>query len=197
MATQLERKEETRRRMLDAAGRQFRSRGYAGIGVAGIAETAGVTTGALYAHFGSKDGAFLAALGAGLDEVIEAVPAFQARHGAGWLSAFAAYYLGKPHRDDRECGCAMTALTPDVVRSDATAKSVYSEKMNRIADLMAEGLAGGSKAEKRAQAWRLLSLFVGGLTLARAAEDGPMSQEIEAAVRATADAAETVVKDQA
>ena len=70
-------KEKTRQKMLEAAGRGFRKYGYAGIGVDGLAKAAGVTSGAFYSHFGSKDGAFEVALIAGLDEVIEGIPKFQ------------------------------------------------------------------------------------------------------------------------
>ena len=71
MTRKAERKEETHRRMLSAASRSFRSSGFAGIGVDAIAKAAGATSGAFYAHFGSKDQAFRAALDLGLDEVIE------------------------------------------------------------------------------------------------------------------------------
>jgi TetR/AcrR family transcriptional repressor of nem operon len=76
-------KEQTRARILDAASQSFRSSGYAGTGVDGVAKAAGVTSGAFYAHFGSKDGAFAAALATGMDEVIEAIPKFQTER-PGW-----------------------------------------------------------------------------------------------------------------
>ena len=183
MARQADRKRETHARVLDAAGRQFRSHGYDGVGVAGIAEAAGITTGALYAHFGSKDGAFQAALMAGLDEVIEAIPVFRARHGEAWIAAFAAYYLGQAHRDDRECGCAMTALSPDVARSDAELKGLYADKMQQIAGLVADGLADGSREERLARAWTLLASLIGGLILSRAVGGGGLADEIAASVR--------------
>ena len=97
-------KEQTRERMLDAASQSFRAHGYAGVGVDSIAKAAGVTSGAFYAHLGSKDGAFRAALERGLDEVIVAIPQFQNEHGSKWVEAFADYYLGKAHRDDLACG---------------------------------------------------------------------------------------------
>jgi AcrR family transcriptional regulator len=70
--------------MLEAAGRGFRSQGYDGIGVDGLAKGAGVTSGAFYAHFGSKAAAFDAALAAGLDEVIAAIPEYQLKYGDAW-----------------------------------------------------------------------------------------------------------------
>lgn len=163
-----EQKAETRKKMLNAAGRGFRSHGYAGIGVDGLAKEAGVTSGAFYSHFGSKDAAFDEALSAGLDEVIAAVPIFQREHGTGWIQAFADYYLGKDHRADLACGCAMTTLSPEVVRAAAPVHEAYEQKMTEIAYLMALGLAGGSEMERRSRAWATLSTLIGGLTISRA-----------------------------
>jgi AcrR family transcriptional regulator len=59
MATQAERKDETRARLLSAAASVFAERGIEGASVDAIAEAAGRTSGALYAHFGSKEGLLL------------------------------------------------------------------------------------------------------------------------------------------
>ncbi len=186
MTRKQERKEETWRKMLLAASRSFRSYGYAGIGVNGIAKAAGVTSGAFYDHFGSKDGAFGAALDSGLDEVIEAVPIYQSEHGTNWVKAFVDYYLGRPHRNDLACGCAMAALTPDVVRSGPKVHAAFEKKMTTIADLAARGLAGASDEDRRARAWALLSVLIGGLNLARAMKNTKAGDEVAAAVSAAA-----------
>ncbi|MDP9842731.1 TetR/AcrR family transcriptional regulator [Streptosporangium lutulentum] len=53
---------ETRERLLQAAAEVFAERGYDGTRVADIAAAAGVSNGALYAHFGSKAELLVAAL---------------------------------------------------------------------------------------------------------------------------------------
>jgi len=179
-------KEETRRRMLEAAGRGFRSYGYSGIGVDGLAKAGGVTSGAFYAHFGSKDAAFDAALSAGLDEVIEGVPKYQTEHGADWVKAFAEYYLGNPHRSDLACGCAMATLTPEVVRCGPKGHAAFESKMSLIADLVARGLAGTSDEDRRARAWAMLGVLIGGITVARAMQSAKASDEVAEAVKAAA-----------
>ena len=173
-----DKKQETRQRIIDAAGRSFRSNGYAGIGVDGIAKAAGVTSGAFYAHLGSKNGAFDAAIKAGLDEVIEAIPTFQQENGEQWIKAFTNYYLGKAHRNDLECGCAMTSLSPEVVRTNSAFHVIYEEKMLHIISLMAEGLEDGSKSERVSRAWSVLGILIGGLTMARAVNNEKISNQI-------------------
>ncbi|SRR5581483_1839463 len=54
--------EETRERLLDAAARVFELKGYDGATVSLIAQEAGVTSGAIYAHYGSKADLLAAAL---------------------------------------------------------------------------------------------------------------------------------------
>lgn len=172
--------------MTEAVSRGFRKHGYAGIGVDKLAKDAGVTSGAFYAHFGSKTGAFDIALNAGLDEVIEGLPQRQREEGAAWLTAFVDYYLGKPHRENLECGCAMASLTPEVIRAEAEFRATFEKKMNVIADLIAGGLAGDDVADRRARAWAVLGILIGGLQLARAVQNDAVVDEIIKAVKVAA-----------
>jgi AcrR family transcriptional regulator len=171
-------KAETRQKMIAAASRGFRSKGYAGIGVDGLAKAAGVTSGAFYSHFGSKDAAFDVALAAGLDEVMEAIPNFQKEYGTDWVEAFAEYYLGERHRRDLECGCAMATLTPEVVRSNPKVHAAFENKMTQIADLVSHGLEGSSDEERKAKAWALLSVLIGGINVARAMTGAKVAEEV-------------------
>lgn len=182
-------KEQTRARILEAASQSFRSSGYAGTGVDGIAKAAGVTSGAFYAHFGSKDGAFEAALASGMDEVIESIPNFQQEFGSDWIAAFADYYLGEAHRKDLARGCAMTTLSPEVARADPDLHRAYESKMNRIVGLIADGLDGDSEELRHARAWATLSTLIGGLTLTRAVANPEIANGIAAAARTAAVAA--------
>ena len=186
MTELLTKKEQTRARILDAASQSFRSSGYAGTGVDGIAKAAGVTSGAFYAHFGSKDGAFEAALASGMDEVIESIPNFQREFGSDWVRAFADYYLSEAHRNDLACGCAMTTLSPEIARSDSSMHTAYETKMNMIVGLIADGLDGDTKEVRHARAWAMLSTLIGGLTLSRAVANTDIANGIAAAARSAA-----------
>ncbi len=62
MATQGERKAETRQRLLDAAATLFADRGIDAVSIDAVADAADRTSGAVYAHFGGKDGLLVALL---------------------------------------------------------------------------------------------------------------------------------------
>jgi len=180
--TKVNKKQETRKRIINSASRGFRSNGYAGIGVDSIAKGAGVTSGAFYAHLGSKDGAFEVALSEGLDEVIAAIPEFQLQHGQNWIKTFSDYYLGHDHRVNLSCGCAMTTLSPEVVRTKSEIHSIYEEKMVDIVDLMAQGIDGTSREDCISRAWAVLGILIGGLTIARAVNSMETADQIAASI---------------
>jgi len=68
--TQGERKAETRARLLAAAAELFADHGVDAVSVDAVAEAAGRTSGAVYAHFGSKQGLLLALLDSWKDSVL-------------------------------------------------------------------------------------------------------------------------------
>jgi AcrR family transcriptional regulator len=71
--TQEERKAETRQRLLEAATALIAERGVAGTSIDALAEAADRTSGAVYAHFGGKDGVLVALLDELKDVVSEAI----------------------------------------------------------------------------------------------------------------------------
>jgi AcrR family transcriptional regulator len=68
--TQQERKAETRARLLAAAADLFAAQGIDAVSVDAVGEAAGRTSGAVYAHFGSKQGLLLALLDAWRDSLL-------------------------------------------------------------------------------------------------------------------------------
>lgn len=78
MASQEERRAETRRALLDAGAALFAERGIGGASVDAIAKAAGRTSGALYDHFGSKEGLLFALLESWVGDAAVAIAAEQA-----------------------------------------------------------------------------------------------------------------------
>jgi TetR/AcrR family transcriptional regulator, transcriptional repressor for nem operon len=186
----LGKKEDTRDRILHAVSRGFRTRGYNGIGVDALAKDAGVTSGAFYGYFRSKEDAFLAAVVDGIDEYRAGIELLQANYGANWSVALADYYVGRKHREDLACGCALPTLSPEVIRSDQRVRSAYQAELIKLNAAIAAGLATGTETEKRDTAWVILAVLAGGVILARAVWDELVAEQIATAVRqATVDIA--------
>src|SRR6266536_2660256 len=80
---QVERRARTESALLSAAGRVFAERGYHGATLEDIAAEASVSKGALYHHFSSKQGLFLALLERGLSAGLDDAEGLIAKDGFG------------------------------------------------------------------------------------------------------------------
>src|SRR5580704_17372274 len=90
-------KDATRQRIIDTASRQFRENGVAAVGLAGIMADAGLTNGAFYSHFESKEHLVQAVLLNSLNRR-EATLQAAAEANVG-LEATIRDYLSARHRD--------------------------------------------------------------------------------------------------
>lgn len=182
-------REEARARMIAAAGRGFRRKGFGGIGVDGLAKEAEVTSGAFYGHFPSKEAAFKEAAAAGIEELRAGVESFQMQHGAKWVEAFIDFYIGQKRTCELGESCALQSLTPEVTRSDIEIRAAFQEGLVKVVEQVAGGLVGGTLAERRKRAWSLLAVLSGGVTMARSVADADVSARIAKSVREAALAA--------
>lgn len=179
-------KEESLARIVQAAGRGFRKQGFGGIGVDGLAKEAGVTHGAFYGHFRSKSDAFKAAVVAGLKQLAGGIAATREKHGSGWVAQFVEFYLGYKRTCDLGDACTVPVLSPEIERADLATREAYETELLEVVKALAAGFPKGSDAEKQAQAWVLMSLLSGGVTLARAVPSAELSDAISKAVSSAA-----------
>src|SRR3954471_7931241 len=101
-----EHKDATRRRILEAAGERLKRDGIDGSGIATVMTDAGLTNGAFYAHFASKDDLVATTVA---DQLREQRDGFFGRPGTG-VEQLVREYLSVQHRDDAEHGCPSAAL---------------------------------------------------------------------------------------
>ena len=181
-----EQKEQTRERIIAAAGRTFRRGGYSGIGVDGLAKEAGVTSGAFYGHFSSKEDAFNETVKSGLKELNEGIQKFQTEYGDKWISPFVDFYLGQKLTCDLSEACSMPTLTPEVARSNQTIRETYQVQILKVIETIANGLPQMDSKIRSQKAWAFISLLSGGVTTIRALVDETISKEAVNAIRAAA-----------
>ena len=108
-------KRQTSERILRAAGKLFRKKGYAATGVDAVMKSADLTAGAFYSHFRSKEDLLAEVLDTVFRESKDDRPEELSKlRGHAWLRAFASFYLSKEHRDNADRGCPMPALAAEV-----------------------------------------------------------------------------------
>ena len=120
-------KQATRQRILEAAGRRFKQDGIDGAGVAAVMSDAGLTNGAFYAHFASKEDLVANVLADQLRaqrQSLDAQPADRAG-----LEAFIRSYLSPEHRDQAADGCPSAALLDEIARRPAATRQVFTDEL--------------------------------------------------------------------
>ncbi|HEY1704078.1 MAG TPA: TetR/AcrR family transcriptional regulator [Trebonia sp.] len=134
---------ETRARLLRAAADVFAARGYDGTRVADIAAAAGVSNGALYAHFGSKAELLVASLRAHGGRVLADLLAADPERPVADLLLQVGRSLPR-HPDDRNY-LAVEALVATRRHEDVAGpmRDYVSERAQWLAGLMLAGQAGG------------------------------------------------------
>ena len=171
-----EHKEATRRRLIEAAGRRFKSDGIDGSGIATLVADAGLTNGAFYNHFASKDDLIATVVAAQLTDqaaVIDALPV-----GRASMQTYLRQYLSPAHRDDRAGGCPSAALLDEIGRCDEATRAAYTVGVEPMIAAVARHLDDGDPQGAQERAIGLLTLLVGSLQLARAVTNPVLSQQI-------------------
>jgi TetR/AcrR family transcriptional repressor of nem operon len=170
-------KTDTHARILKVAAKRFRELGLDGIGVADVMKQAGVTVGAFYKHFKSRDELVVEALGTAFKDL----DAWE-KH-AESLAQLLENYLTEYHRDNPGAGCAMGALLGDMSRASKSAKTVYTTRVKHSLAVTAGLLPSEQSADQRGRALLILASLLGALNLSRAVSDPSLSREILEQVR--------------
>jgi TetR/AcrR family transcriptional repressor of nem operon len=169
-------KQATRRRIIEAAGRRFKQDGIDGAGVAAVMSDAGLTNGAFYGHFSSKEDLVANVLA---DQLRAQRHGFDAQASdRGGLEAFVRSYLSSQHRDQCADGCPSAALLDEIARRPAATRQVFSDELMGVIDDIASRLDPTDVEVARTDALTLFGLMVGTLQLARALTDRDLSDQL-------------------
>ncbi|MDH6431945.1 TetR/AcrR family transcriptional repressor of nem operon [Streptomyces sp. SAI-144] len=172
-----EHKSETRRRIIETAGRRFKQDGIDGSGVSTLMKDAGLTNGAFYAHFASKDDLVTTAIADQLKVQAENVVAL-AEPGRAGLEQIVRGYLSPQHREMLGDGCPNAALLDEIGRCTETTRQAYTDGVLILVEGIAERMAPENPSSARVMALSLLGQMAGTLQLARALTDSRLANEL-------------------
>jgi TetR/AcrR family transcriptional regulator, transcriptional repressor for nem operon len=167
-------KRESLDKILDAAARRIREEGIDGAAIVPVMRDAGLTHGAFYAHFSSKDdlanAAFSRAITTGRSHWIKP------RRGESWrerLTSLAKRYLTTAHRDDLSTSCAFASLSSDAAHASDEFRACYEHELRGSLAAICDG-----DDDRLDDAIALMTVCVGGMALARAVADPKFSSRI-------------------
>jgi TetR/AcrR family transcriptional regulator, transcriptional repressor for nem operon len=87
-------------------------------------------------------------------------------------------YLSDVHRRNPGAGCDLSALAPEIARSDRRTRALTSEQVGKDLELIVGLLPGKDQRAARSRATLTFSALVGAMSLARAVSDDVLSHEI-------------------
>lgn len=172
-----EHRQATRQRIIETAGRRFKRDGFDGSGISTLMKDAGLTNGAFYVYFNSKDDLVATAVADQLraqnaDIIAQAAP------GRAGLEQIVRWYLSAQHRDSPDEGCPSAALLDEIGRCADPTKQAYTDGVLVVIDGIAARLAPENPLSARTKALSAYAMMAGTLQLSRALADRQLADEL-------------------
>jgi TetR/AcrR family transcriptional repressor of nem operon len=174
---------ENREKILAAASRLFREKGYEAVGVADVMKAAGLTHGGFYGHFKSKEDLFAQAT-RGSGAVAEDWGRMVKNGGPGALEAIARQYLNDKHCKGVGAGCLIAALGPEIARQPEGSRGAVTGHVKGLVEALTPAAPGATEAERRRHAIAAYASWIGAMVLARISDDEAFSREVREAAAA-------------
>ncbi len=168
---------ENRETVINVASRLFREHGFDGIGLKDLMKGAGLTQGAFYKQFASKDDLAAQASRRAMASAFNRWSATAAANPGDPLGALIARYLSPEHREERMDGCPVAALGSDAARQSAGVKASFEAGIREYLALLGSWVGDAAGEEPSDTAMTILSTLVGAVVLSRAVNDEPFSEQ--------------------
>ena len=187
--------EENRQAVINAASRLFREHGFDGIGLKDLMKSAGLTQGAFYKQFASKDDLAAQASERAFECGIRRWSAAVEANPKDPLGAVSALFLSMGHRDERGDGCPVVALGADAARQGPDVKASFEAGIRKYLEMLGPWLGESDGEASTDKAMAILSTMVGATILSRAVNNKRLSKRfLQAAAKSvkglSADAAQ-------
>jgi TetR/AcrR family transcriptional repressor of nem operon len=167
---------ENRETVINVASRLFRERGFDGIGLKDLMKGAGLTQGAFYKQFASKEDLAARASRRALESAADRWSAATGAKPEDPLGAVIAFYLSMDHRGEKTDGCPIVALGSDAARQGTDVKASFEAGIRQHLEILAGFIRKADGEQSAAKAMAILSTMVGALTLSRVVNDPHLAQ---------------------
>ena len=168
--------EENRQTVITVASRLFREHGFDGIGLKDLMKGAGLTQGAFYKQFASKEDLAAQASSRALESVSSRWSEAIAASPDDPLGAVIAFYLSMDHREEKMDGCPVAALGSDAARQSSDVKASFETGIKAYLETLGRMIDGADDEETTGKAMAVLSTMVGALILSRVVNDPDLAQ---------------------
>jgi TetR/AcrR family transcriptional repressor of nem operon len=170
--------EQNRQMVIDVASRLFRENGFDGIGLKDLMEAAGLTHGAFYKQFASKDELAARASERALESATRKWSAAAEANPKDPLGAVVAFYLSMGHREESGDGCPVVALGADAARQSEDVKASFEAGIRKYLEMLGPWVGDPDGEDATDKAMAVLSTMVGAMVLSRAVNNKRLSKRL-------------------
>jgi TetR/AcrR family transcriptional repressor of nem operon len=167
---------ENRETVINVASRLFREHGFDGIGLKDLMKGAGLTQGAFYKQFASKEDLAAQASRRAMESATHRWSAATAANPEDPLGAVIAFYLSMDHRGEKMDGCPVAALGSDAARQGVDVKASFEAGIKGYLEILDRLIAETDGKEADGKAMAVLSTMVGAVILSRVVNDPDLAQ---------------------
>jgi TetR/AcrR family transcriptional repressor of nem operon len=174
-----------REAVIDVASRLFREHGFDGIGLKDLMKGAGLTQGAFYKQFASKEDLAAQASKRAFESAARRWTAAAEANPQDPLGAVVDFYLSLGHRGEKRDGCPIVALGADAARQGVDVKAPFEAGIRAHLEMLGRLIGETDSGQPNGKAMAMLSTMVGALVLSRAVNDKRLSKQLLQAAAAS------------
>ena len=185
MKVSKEKTAQNRRALVRAASKLFRQHGINGVSVADIGKEAGLTHGAVYTRFPTKEVLAAEAFSDALERSHERMMT-RVKGSAPTIGDYLDFFITSHHRDNVADGCAMAASGSDIARHGKSLSRSFARGFDQMALTIEKGLKKGPVSPTaRERALAIAAASIGAIIVSRAVAkaDPALSAEVLTASR--------------
>ena len=178
-------KKTTRKKILNSAITLFSTRGFDQVSIDNLMENAGLTRGAFYAHFESKQAVYAKAIiaGAKKSRITHQKPDDISQN--DWTKDLLFGYLSEEHITQKFSPCPLAFLVTDIANNEEEVKTTYTRMYKMLNKTIQAQLAQDpeGKPPTEQEIFATTAMMIGGVAIGRALNDETVTKELLASCR--------------
>lgn len=178
-------KENTRKKILNSAFSLFSTHGFDQVSIDDLMKHAGLTRGAFYAHFESKQAVYAKAIiaGARKSRITEQRPEKITQE--EWIKYLLHGYLSEDHISQKFSPCPLAFLVTDIANNEDEVKTTYTRMYKMLNKTIRAQLTKNSegKSPTEQEIFATTAMMIGGVAIGRALNDDETTKDLLASCR--------------
>jgi len=178
-------KETTRKKILNSAFSLFSTHGFDQVSIDDLMKHAGLTRGAFYAHFESKQAVYAKSIiaGAKKSRITHQKPEEITQD--EWIKDLLSGYLSEDHIAQKFSPCPLAFLVTDIANNEDEVKTTYTRMYKMLNKTIRAQLTKNSegKSPTEQEIFATTAMMIGGVAIGRALNDDETTKDLLASCR--------------